>query len=385
MRTYRPKYHFTPKYGWMNDPNGLIFWNGTYHMFYQHNPNGLQWAHMHWGHAISSDLLHWEHLPVALCPDEDGDIFSGSCIFDKDNVSGLGTKENPPLLAFYTSHRMEDGREMQCVAASTDGICFVKYEGNPVIPASPIAPELTGIQPDTGNDGRKAFSPTRDPFVFRNPVTGGFSLCLTTEKTVCFYSSENLLSWEKTGEFSLPPYAFQGMIECPCVFFADVFGKKKAVLILSMDSPKEEYSKFPKDALPHSRLMQYFVGTFDGMKFTADIEQNQPILMDTGRDFYAGNLFAGTDFPILIAWLGNSKESMELPTEAEGFRGVMSYPRKLELIKTPEEYRIKQSFYPAPDTDVKGYEKGENTESFRDGCVREILSENGLCSETYLI
>ena len=111
--TYRPEYHFTPKSGWMNNPNGLIKINGVYHLFYQHNPYSCRWDYMHWGHAVSSDLIHWEYLPIALYPDEDGDIFSGSCVFDKDNVSGFGTRENPPLLAFYTSHNMKTGREMQ--------------------------------------------------------------------------------------------------------------------------------------------------------------------------------------------------------------------------------------------------------------------------------
>ena len=372
MSKYRPKYHFTPKYGWMNDPNGLIYFGGKYHMFFQHNPNGLVWNQMHWGHAVSSDLVHWEELPIALFPDEEGDIFSGSCIYDKENVSGLGTAEDPPLLAFYTSHRMKDGREMQCVASSTDGVTFAKYTGNPIIPALPF--------------------PARDPFVFRNPVTGTFSLCLTTEKAVWFYSSENLLTWEKTGEFTLPAYAFQGMIECPCIFFADVMGEKKAVLMVSMDVPAEEYTKFPADALPHSRLMQYFAGSFDGLKFVPDSSQSKPLLVDEGRDFYAGNLFADTDFPILIAWLGNSKESMEIPTEEEGFRGIMSYPRKLEPVKIAEGYRLRQSFYPAfvvgkqseADKQRENAELHEDGESIRDGCVYEHISKDGLHAETYM-
>lgn len=364
--TYRPEYHFTPKSGWMNDPNGLIKINGVYHLFYQHNPYSCRWDHMHWGHAVSSDLIHWEYLPIALYPDEDGDIFSGSCVFDKDNVSGFGTRENPPLLAFYTSHNMKTGREMQCVAYSTDFIEFTKYRGNPVIPS-----DLTN-------------SPARDPFVFRNRVTGTYSMCLTTEKAVRFYSSDNLLFWQESGSFTLPSYAFQGMIECPCMFFTDVDGIKKAALLLSMDVPKEEYPKFPEDVTPHSRLMQYFIGDFDGQKFLPDTSHAIPLLLDYGRDFYAGNLFAGTDFPILIAWLGNSSESMQIPTEEEGFRGILSYPRKLEIINTETGFLIKQSFYPSQEEHTKGYVRTENGEVFRDGCVTEKISKDGLKAETFM-
>jgi len=373
----RPQFHFTPSSGWMNDPNGTIYYAGKYHLFYQHNPYDVVWDHMHWGHAVSEDLLHWEHLPIALFPDGDGDIFSGSCIYDSENRSGLGSRENPQLLAFYTSHHPENKREMQCVAASTDGIHFEKYADNPIIPA--MEKSLSGHTPaeDGSAEGMLPFNkylPSRDPQVFPNPVTGGFGMCLTTEKEILFYHSDNLLSWKKTGAFRLPEYAFRGMIECPCLFFADVAGTKKAVLMMSMDVPEEEFAKFPEGADRHSRLMQYFVGAFDGSVFVTDPRQKSALLVDYGRDFYAGTVFAGVSEPILIAWLGNSSESMKIPTEKEGFRGVMSYPRKMTLCDTPDGYRLKQEFYPSRDERI-----------LTDGCVREEISEDGMIVKTCCI
>lgn len=351
----RPKEHFTPKYGWMNDPNGLIFYKGRYHVFYQHNPHGLNWDSMHWGHAVSDDLVHFEHLPIALYPDETGDIFSGSCFKDHQNVSKLGTDDNPPLLAFYTSHDPKSGREQQCVAVSLDGVNFSKYPLNPVIPANGPAP-------------------ARDPQVFANPVRGGYSLILTTEKEVEFYHSDNLLSWEKTGAFRLPSHAFQGMIECPCLFWTVPEGetKSKCVLMMSMDIPESEYSKFPKEAAVHSRLMQYFTGDFDGNTFVPDNPVNRPLLVDYGPDFYAGSIFSNLNETVMMAWLGNSEESMRIPTDGEGFRGILSFPRKLSLVCVNGEYHLKHCFL-APH---------ENAKEIKDAIVRETISADGLIAYT---
>ena len=365
----RPKLHFTPKTGWMNDPNGAVFFDGKYHIFYQHNPHACVWDSMHWGHAVSKDLVHWEHLPVALYPDGMGDIFSGSCIVDRENVSGFGSLNNPPLLAFYTSHHTVTGRECQCVAYSTDGIHFTKYEMNPVIPGYEHVP-------------------ARDPQVFRNPVSGGFSMCITTEKTVEFYSSDNLLQWEKSGEFIIPEYGFRGMIECPCMIFWEA--EQKEVLMVSMEIPESEFGKFPEGVKPHRRLMQYFTGTFDGRTFTADTQQREALLVDEGKDFYAGCVFAESKEQILIAWLGNDGEGMKIPTEEEGFRGILSYPRKLSLVQTEKGYRLKQEFYPALENaeemereEETGFSEKrtgcyENGRILFDGYVKEEISEDGL-------
>ena len=363
---YRPSMHFTPEYGWMNDPNGAVFYAGKYHLFYQHNPHGLTWDHMHWGHAVSDDLLSWEHLPIALFPDEMGDIFSGSCLVDTENISGFSPDAKAPLLAFYTSHDMATKREQQCLAYSLDGVTFTKFEGNPIIPG-------------------KENTPARDPHVFRNKVIGGFSMCITTEKAIEFYHSTDLRNWEKTGEFTLPDFAFSGMIECPCLIELKVENEDASgyVLMMSMDIPEKEYWKFPQEAVPHSRLMQYFTGAFDGETFICDSKMRRPLLVDYGLDFYAGTVFANCEDAILIAWLGNSKESMLIPTEKEGFRGIQSCPRKLSLVKAGDVYLLRQQFFPkveaCPDVKLLSVPGGI---CLLDHCVREELLKDGLISKT---
>jgi len=362
-RSLRPKIHFTPENGWMNDPNGLVFYEGQYHLFYQHDPDSLVWDTMHWGHARSRDLQNWEHLPIALFPDEMGVIYSGSCIVDTENVTGWGTKENPPLLAFYTSHNMKTMRECQCLAWSTDGIVFHKYEGNPVIP---------------GED----HTPARDPQVFRNDMIGGYSMIITCEDRVEFYHSVNLIRWEKTGEFRLPEYALSGMIECPCLFRSN----DRYVLMLSMDVPEEEFRKFPEEAVPHKRVMQYFVGTFNGTTFLTDPSQNEVLLVDYGPDFYAGTIFSNVKETILMAWLGDFSEgAKQTPTEKEGFRGIQCFPRKLTLVQTEDGYRLRHEFFFSGDKvlpDEVIYEKTQDRESLIDGCVSEKLYRNGMLPVT---
>lgn len=360
----RPKYHFTAKYGWINDPNGLVFYKDKYHIFFQFNPNGLCWDSMHWGHAISDDLLHWEQLPTALFPDEMGDIFSGSCIYDKDNISRLGTNENPPLLAFYTSHNPKTKKEQQCIAYSLDGITFEKYKGNPIIP---------------GSDN----TPARDPHVFANKIKGGYSMCFTVEEKILFYHSENLTDWRKTGEFTLPEYALSGMIECPSMFPLEYEETEKYVLMMSMDIPESEFGKLPKEAKPHSRLMQYFVGDFNGDCFIASKEQKKVLLADYGPDFYAGTVFSNLDEIIMMAWLGNSADSMKIPTEDEGFRGILSYPRKLSLQRKDDVYVLRQSFCPPINEKAEiNYIRYPDREEIIDNCVKETITSDGygICS-----
>ena len=354
----RPKFHFTAEYGWINDPNGLIFYKDRFHLFFQYNPDGLVWDSMHWGHAVSKDLIHWEQLPVALFPDDMGDIFSGSCIYDEENISGLGTKENPPLLAFYTSHNMDTRKEQQCLAYSLDGVTFEKYSRNPIIP---------------GKDN----TPARDPHVFKNIIKGGFSLCLTVEDKIIFYHSMNLIDWEKSGEFVLPEYALQGMIECPCMISFEFEGMNKYVLMMSMDIPDGEFEKIPKEAVVHNSLMQYFVGDFDGDKFIVSDTAQKVKLADYGRDFYAGSIFSNYPENIMMAWLGNSPESMKIPTEDEGFRGILSYPRKLTLAKNDDGYVLKQEFYPSIEENKDiDYKVSPEKEVLRDGCVIETCESN---------
>ena len=351
----RPRFHFTPKKGWMNDPNGLVFYQGKYHLFYQHNPYSCEWDSMHWGHAVSEDLLFWEHLPIALAPDEYGDIFSGSCIVDTECISPFGTKGKPALLAFYTSHHPVTLREEQCLAVSTDGVNFEKYKGNPIIPGLP-------------------FAPARDPYVFKNPVLGGCTMCLTTEDRICFFHSADLIHWEKSSEFTLPPFAIQGMIECPCmIHFPGT--EDKWVLMMSMVIAEQEYVKFPENVGKHPRFMQYLVGDFDGKVFTPCQDNKKPLFVDEGEDFYAGSIFSNLPEPVMMAWLGDSENSRRIPMEKEGFRGIMSYPRKLSLVKREGQYQLKHSFFPIP---------ADNSLSIRDRCVSETISEDGLHAKTLL-
>lgn len=366
IQKLRPKIHFTPEKGWMNDPNGLVFYQGKYHLFYQHDPHSLVWDTMHWGHAVSDDLIHWEHLPIALYPDDIGVIYSGSCFVDTDNVTGWGSDGKPALLAFYTSHKMDTSRECQCLAYSTDGVSFQKYEGNPIIPG-------------------KDHTPARDPQVFRNTILGGYSMVLTREKCVEFYRSSNFISWAKTGEFRLPDYALHGMIECPCMFCTD----GKYVLMLSMDVPESEYEKFPEEAVPHARVMQYFTGSFDGMCFAADPSQKEVLLVDYGPDFYAGTIFSNVKETILIAWLGDfSDGARNTPTENEGFRGIQCFPRKLTIVQTENGERLHHEFFPFRKEDLPdGVILNSSSEEIQliDNCVAESISNSGIISRSSYI
>ena len=387
----RPAKHFTPQKGWMNDPNGPVFFRGRYHLFFQHDPDSLIWDRMHWGHAVSDDLLHWEHLPMALFPDEMGDIYSGSAVVDLDNVSGLGSREAPALLLYYTSHHMETKREQQCLAYSRDGVTFAKYVGNPIIQG-------------------KEHTPSRDPHVFRNPVLGGFSMCFTTEKTIEFYHSEDLVTWKKTGALVLPDYALAGMIECPCMFPCKVeevseereeaYGdtgipcceeESRYVLMMSMDIPEEEFSKLPQGCAPHRRLMQYLVGDFDGEVFRPLHDIRRPRLVDYGPDFYAGTIFSNLQEPVLIAWLGDFAGERKVNMEEDGYCGILSFPRKLSLLRKDGVYLLKQCFFCGksthvmPDEGCDSADPGDHlaeTGRLLDVCVEEEISEDGLISRT---
>ena len=194
-RDFRPALHYTPQSWWINDPNGLVYAKGQYHLFaqYYHEP---VWGPMHWAHAVSRDLLHWEHLPIALAPDDLGAVFSGSAVFDQNNTSGLGREGQAPLVALYTSH---GDFEQQSLAYSLDGVHFEKYSGNPVIP----------------NQERADF---RDPKVFWNPVKSCWSLVLAAGDHVEFFASPDLLHWTKTGRFGPQGNYSEGVWECPDLF-----------------------------------------------------------------------------------------------------------------------------------------------------------------------
>lgn len=312
-RPGRPELHYTPPGGWMNDPNGLLYHRGTYHLFYQYDPLHTTPVSMHWGHASSRDLLHWQEHTVALCPDENGVIYSGSLVFDAENVSDFGSKSAPALVAAYTCHlRTETGyRESQALAYSTDGgETFTKYAGNPV---------LRGAQPDF-RDPKLIYIPRMQKWVM--PVVAG--------QKVQFYASHDLKTWSYLSEFTAELRFPDCVWECPDLFplRADD-GTERWILLTSVIAGGACHG------------VQYAVGTFDGVHFLPD-HPGPMRMLEFGFDNYAAVTFGGTvDRRLLIGWMGCWKYAVQTP--CEGYRGSMTFPRELELHRTPEGgYRLGQ-------------------------------------------
>ena len=291
---FRPQFHFTPQEKWMNDPNGLVYNDGVYHLFYQYYPDDIVWGPMHWGHATSKDMIHWDHKPIALYPDELGLIFSGSAVVDSNNSSGFGTKENPPLVAIFTYHLMEGekaGRkdfQTQGIAYSLDnGNTWTKYEGNPVI----------------GNDGIKDF---RDPKVFWDEDTSQWVLILVAGDHAKFYKSSNLKDWELMSEFGKDKGAHGGVWECPDLFKLKVgeTEEEKWVLLISINP----------GAPNGGSGTQYFVGEFDGTNFTTNHEDIK--WLDYGMDNYAGVTYNNVPNKdrLFIGWMSNWNYARDTPT-----------------------------------------------------------------------
>ncbi|WP_321160790.1 glycoside hydrolase family 32 protein [Aureitalea sp. L0-47] len=316
---FRPQFHFSPPEKWMNDPNGLVHHQGVYHLFYQYYPDDIVWGPMHWGHATSTDMIHWENKPIALYPDEHGLIFSGSAVVDKNNTSGFGTKDNPPLVAIFTYHLMEGekaGRkdfQTQGIAYSLDnGETWTKYEGNPVI----------------GNQGIKDF---RDPKVFWHDESSKWIMALVAGDHAKFYSSDNLKKWVLLSEFGKDKGAHGGVWECPDLFKIPVEGseEEKWVLLISINP----------GAPNGGSGTQYFVGDFDGTNFTT--EQAETRWLDYGMDNYAGVTYNNVPDGrrVFIGWMSNWNYARDTPTEV--WRSSMTLPRKLTLHKNDEGYFLK--------------------------------------------
>jgi fructan beta-fructosidase len=323
---YRPQYHFTPEAHWMNDPNGLVYNKGIYHLFYQYYPDDIVWGPMHWGHATSKDLVFWEHKPIALFPDEHGYIFSGSAVVDTGNTSGFGTKDNPPLVAVFTYHDINLEREgrtdyqSQGIAYSPDnGETWIKYEQNPVIP---------------NTEEIKDF---RDPKVFWHADTNSWILVLVAGDHARLYRSTNLKQWEFMSSFGKGQGAHGGVWECPDLFPLKVNGNgpEKWVLIISINP----------GAPNGGSGTQYFVGDFDGTTFSS--KQQEPNWIDWGRDNYAGVTYnnLAEDNRVFIGWMSNWDYAMTTPTET--WRSAMTLPRELRLLKLEENYFLAN--YPLED------------------------------------
>ena len=329
---YRPQFHFSPPEKWMNDPNGLVYHNGLYHLFYQYYPDDIVWGPMHWGHAVSEDLIHWKHKPIALYPDEHGLIFSGSAVVDKENTSGFGSLENPPMVAIFTYHLMEGektGRtdfQTQGIAYSLDnGDTWKKYDGNPVI---------------KNNMGIKDF---RDPKVFWHDETRQWIMALVAGDHAKFYSSTNLKDWKHLSDFGKDKGAHGGVWECPDLFKLNVDGKdeEKWVLIISINP----------GAPNGGSGTQYFTGDFDGTTFTAEHEDTK--WLDYGTDNYAGVTYnnAPSNQRIFIGWMSNWNYARNTPTKV--WRSAMTLPRKLSLVKESAGYFIKSTPIDAVEQNIK--------------------------------
>ena len=309
---FRPTYHFSPLYGWMNDPNGMVYKDGEYHLFYQHNPYGSKWGNMHWGHAISKDLINWEHRPDAITPDALGTIFSGSAVVDTDNTAGFGSGA---IVAIYTQN---SDRQVQSIAYSTDnGRSFTKYENNPVLTS----------------DARDF----RDPKVFWHKETQRWIMLLAVGQEMQIFSSSNLKDWAFESSFGEGQGAHGGVWECPDLFELPVDGtnEKKWVLLCNLN-PGGPFG---------GSATQYFVGSFNGKEFVNE-SPSKTKWMDWGKDHYA--TVTWSDAPdnrrIAIAWMSNWQYANDVPTSQ--YRSPNSVPRDLSLFTVDGETYLQSAASP---------------------------------------
>ncbi|GBQ27865.1 beta-fructosidase [Gluconacetobacter azotocaptans DSM 13594] len=326
---HRLQFHFSPPEYWMNDPNGLVYFDGEYHLFYQYNPQAAVWGPISWGHAVSRDLVHWENLPIALRPDKWGQAWSGSVVVDWSNSSGLGSNGTPPLVALYTAHNREfkaaglTQPEGQHLAYSIDrGRTWVKYAGNPVLP--------------NPGDERNF----RDPKVAWHAASHQWVMALAEGDHSVFYGSPDLKNWRYLSAFGRSIGGHGGAWECPDLFPLTVreTGETKWVLVQSLNAGGPNGGSG----------VQYFVGDFDGTRFILDpqfaaaVRKLGGVWLDWGRDNYA--VVSWSDVPaadgrrIAIGWMANWDYAAKVPTER--WRGAMTLPRTLDLRKTADGYRL---------------------------------------------
>lgn len=314
---YRPTFHFSAAKNWINDPNGLVYYDGEYHLFYQHHPDDIVWGPMHWGHAVSRNLVHWEHLPIALSPDELGMIFSGSAVIDWHNTAGFGKEA---MVAIFTHHNPETLCQSQSLAYSLDrGRSWTKYAGNPVVEPLP---------------GIKDF---RDPKVIwydAGDGSGHWVMCLAAGTGVDFYTSPNLIEWEMSGRFGYGYGSTAGVWETPDFFKLTVKDGSKMYWVLSVG--------VLEGGPAGGSGTQYFVGDFDGEKFTAHYERETVLWVDHGADFYA--VQAWNNMPdgrrVWLAWMNNWQYGLHTP--ATNWRGAMTIPREVGLVETADGPRLLQ-------------------------------------------
>lgn len=318
--SFRPVYHHTPAYGWMNDPNGMFYKDGVYHLYFQYNPYGSVWGNMHWGHSTSTDLMHWKFEGCAIVPDAWGAIFSGSCVVDHENTAGFGKEA---VVAFYTSAKSTPWGDiqMQSMAYSLDnGKTFTKYEGNPIVTSS-----------------EKDF---RDPKVFWYAPGKHWVMILAVGQHMEIYSSVNLKEWKKESEFGAMQGAHGGVWECPDLVEIPVEGtrEKKWVLICNLN-PGGPFG---------GSAAQYFVGSFDGKKFVNE-SPTQTKWMDWGKDNYATVTWnnAPDGRCIALGWMSNWQYANNVPTRQ--YRSANTLARDLTLYREGQELYLKST----PSSEVK--------------------------------
>lgn len=320
---FRPQFHFSPQKNWTNDPNGLVYFEGEYHLFFQFNPFGDQWGHMSWGHAVSRDLIHWQQLPVAI-PEENGiAIFTGSTVVDEHNTSGFCKNGHACMVATYTGYTPEhNGKkplQTQNVAYSNDrGRTWTKYSGNPVLDLH--------------------MSDFRDPKVFWSTQSKQWVMAVSMpdDHKARIYGSSDLKTWKQISEFG-PAGATGGQWECPELFQLPVQGKtgeSRWVLKVGLNP----------GGLQGGSGEQYFVGQFDGTAFHNDNPASTTLWTDYGKDCYCALTFNNlpkTHSPVMIGWMDNWQYAAKQPTKP--WRGQMTLPRKLTLRQTPDGVRLFQA------------------------------------------
>ena len=346
---YRPSYHHTPSYGWMNDPNGMFYKDGIYHLCYQYNPYGSKWGNMHWGHAISRDLIHWKEVEPTIARDPMGHIFSGSAVIDKDGTANYG---KDAIVALYTSASDKNG-QIQCMAYSTDGgYTFHKYSGNPVL---------------TPFDGLKDF---RDPKVFWYAPLKKWYMIVSADKEMRFYSSPDLKKWTYVSAFGRGYGAQPNQFECPDFFQLPVDGnpnKKKWVMIVNINP----------GCLFGGSATEYFIGDFDGKNFVCDSKPSIAKFLDYGKDHYATVTFSGVQDRVLgIAWMSNWQYANVTPIRQ--YRGANTLPREFKLFTgkdgqiymssnvVPEVAGLRKTFKRLPDLVITQGKDSKNLSSSKE-------------------
>lgn len=328
---YRPLYHHTPAYGWMNDPNGMFFKDGVWHLYFQHNPYGSQWENMTWGHSTSTDLIHWTFQGDPVQPDAWGSIFSGSSVVDKNNTAGFG--ENT-IVALYTS---AGENQTQSMAYSTDnGKTFTKYDGNPII---------TSNVPDF-----------RDPHMFWNEDIKKWNMILAAGQQMNIYSSDNLKDWKFESSFGAEYGSHGGVWECPDLMKMKVRGtdKEKWMLVCNINPGGPSGGS----------ATQYFVGDFDGHKFTCESKPEVTKWMDYGKDHYATVTFdnAPNGRHVALAWMSNWQYANQVPTLQ--YRSANSIPRDLGLF----EYKGNTYCSVTPSEEITAARSKKPSKSLSEAC-----------------